>query len=571
MILRRHWMALVFVGWLWGGGSARAQETEAGATSAAPAENSPGASSSFGSGATSPFAVPGSSTFGSFGTTPTTGSSSFSAPATPAGAGIFGTNPTGTAPPATGTPGASAFGSGGALAPAEAPASFTLPGAYGQAAQSFTAGQGVLARPRFRYSASEQIGFDDNILQTPTAGFEIPEQSVEVLVSPEIPEQTVLVPVPRTGKTPIQVGGRPTQRFRTVTIPGQRAVTENIVVQERIPEAERIGSFVARTSATWQVQFASRRTVFTFDVRGNADYYFSRPQDSTDLNGSISLTYGYRITPRMQFSASANLAYLSQPDIRRINTPTRNVGDFFNGTGKFDLSYRWTRRFTTVSSISLNTLRYTEPLQQTGNFYDTTFGTEARYLWSPRLTVLGEVRYGLTRYPTNMLLDSNTAFLLAGAEFIYSSRLSGTVRLGESVRSYAAGGDQASTPYAEMSVAWRYNPAGFLSGNLRYGFEESQSAQTQVQVLRVGVSAVQAFSSRLRGNLGLTFVHRTSTDDASDFSTTEDTFDVGLGFEYTISRRWSLNASYSFTDVLSSSPFSDYYRNRTFFGAEYSF
>jgi opacity protein-like surface antigen len=123
----------------------------------------------------------------------------------------------------------------------------------------------------------------------------------------------------------------------------------------------------------------------------------------------------------------------------------------------------------------------------------------------------------------------------------------------------------------ETTATWRYHPAGFLNLSARYGFEESSSATSRVEVLRTGISLVQAFSARLRGSAGVTFLHRTTTDERSDFESTEDTFDLNLGAEYTLSRRWSLNASYSFTTVISSEEFTDYYRNRLFFGAEYSF
>src|SRR5690606_26548155 len=140
------------------------------------------------------------------------------------------------------------------------------------------------------------------------------------------------------------------------------------------------------------------------------------------------------LTPRMQFSAGANLAYLSQPDVRRINAPTRNVGDYITGNSKFDLSYRWSPRFTTVSSLSINALQYSEPAQQVSDFFETLFGTEARYLWSPRLTVITEGRWGFTTYPNSPSTESQTLYGLVGAEYQFSSRLTTSIRGGLSQR-----------------------------------------------------------------------------------------------------------------------------------------
>lgn len=459
----------------------------------------------------------------------------------------------------------------------EEPVTFSLSSAYGQAAQTFTLGEGRLARPRFRYSASMSLGFDDNILQVPTNSVGVPEIRQKVLVDPGVPEaQFAQVPIFRTeiriingNFVRVQV---PTGQTRSVLVePARPPKFKEVVVQPEIPPAERLGSFFARASANYEIQFASRRTVFTFDLRGNADYYFDRPNDQTDLNGSLSFNYVRRLTPRLQFSASANLAYLSQPDVRRLNTPTRNVGDYFNGTSKFDLAYRWSSRFTTVSSLSLNALHYTEPAQQTGDYFETLFGTEARYLWSPRLTVLVEGRYGLTMYPNTPALESSTLYGLLGAEYRFSARLSGTIRAGLSQRTFDNNRESAVTPYLETTASWRLLPTAFVSWNSRFGFEEPPDSHTEVQSLRTGLSLVNAFSARLRGSGGVTYIRRVSTNNLFDSEVTEHTVDANLGMEYQWSRRLSLNAVYSFTDVFSTTKVTDYYRNRVFFGVEYSF
>jgi opacity protein-like surface antigen len=273
----------------------------------------------------------------------------------------------------------------------------------------------------------------------------------------------------------------------------------------------------------------------------------------------------------MQFSASANLAYLSQPDVRRINTPSRNVGEYFNATSKFDLSYRWGPRFTTVSSLSLNALSYTEPVQQPGNYIETLFGTEARYLWSSRLTVLAEGRYGFTTYPNTPVLESHTIYGLLGGEYRFSARLTGTLRAGLSQRTFNDTGESSVTPYMETTASWRLLPTAFVNWSSRFGFEEPSDPNSQVQSFRTGLSVINAFSARLRGSAGVTYIGRTTTNDVVDTDVTEHTVDANLGLEYQWSRHLSLNAVYSYTDVFSTAKVSDYYRNRIFFGVEYSF
>ena len=82
---------------------------------------------------------------------------------------------------------------------------------------------------------------------------------------------------------------------------------------------------------------------------------------------------------------------------------------------------------------------------------------------------------------------------------------------------------------------------------------------------------VQSFSPRLRGTLGANVVRQTTTTDETDSETVRNTIDSTIGFEYNVSRHWTLNANYSYTRDFGSVSASDYYRNRIFVGAEYDF
>jgi hypothetical protein len=567
MIFRRHWIALVIAGACCVGAGASAQDAPP--PSSGSGGSSSGATSSFGpsSSTTSPFSSGASTTspFGSLFDTPT--------PAAPAG--TFGSP--GTAPSGTGTPGASsAFGGaapfGASRSAPEAAPTFSIPGAYGRSAQSFTLGEGRLARPRFEYSATMQLGYDDNVLQTPNDG--VPEVTQDVLVDPGSPPETILVPQFETRIRIINGVPTPTQVFVgnvPVTKPGRDPTVETQVVA---PAQEPVGSFLSRTSLGAEFTFASRRTVFTMDLRGNADFYFDRPNDSNDLTGSVSFSYLHKITPRMQFTTSGTASYLSQPDLSIVNGPTRNVGDYFSAYLRSNLSYQWTRRFSTVGSFSLNTVLYSVEAQKPGNYFEGILGAEARYAWNRRLTLLGETRFGQVSYPENDVLNSNTVYLLLGAEYILSKRLTTTIRIGESMRTFtnAENGEGASmAPYMEATMNWRLSKAGALNFFSRFGFEESSSAATETLGLRAGVNYIQAFSARLRGNAGIAYSNRNSTFTSTNTDFTEQSVDVNLGLQYTLSQRFALTASYTYTQTLSDNASNDYYRNRIFFGGEYTF
>ncbi len=353
-------------------------------------------------------------------------------------------------------------------------------------------------------------------------------------------------------------------------VPGRAPKFKNEVLVPAQPAAKRIGSALTQASGAANVQFFSRRSLFTFDINASATKYWSRPgRDELDFNGAAVFNFLYRITPRLQFTTQVNLAYLSQPDLSRINTPQQQGGDYFTSNAKIDLTYRWSRRLTSVFSASLNSLYYQEKLQQANDYNETVFGTELRYLWSQRLTFLTEGRYSQIAYNGDGARDASTAFLLVGAEARISTRFSGTLRLGGSMRTFEVSGSQSSTPYMEASIAYRAGPTSVINLNTRFGFEEPGNAGDERRVLRSGLNYSQAFSPRLSGVAGANYLVETTTSGNTSLSTAS--YDANARLEYRMSKKLSFNSSVSFTKASFGSAESDYYRFRYFLGLEYTF
>jgi len=464
----------------------------------------------------------------------------------------------------------------------QAPATFSVPGFYGRGTQSFTVGEGRLARPRFRFSGNISLGYDDNVFQTPTHGGSIPTQKVQVQETAGSPAGSVQVLVP-SGDPNVPDSVQTVQipavapKFRTVTIPG-------------VPEAQRIASWITKTDAKWDVQFANRRTLFTFDVGAGVDYYWNRPGKKQEYTGNLSLIYLRKLTGRAQFTAEVDASYQSQPDYSQPNTPTSsNVGSYLSGNVKADLSYRLTPRISTVTSVSYNTILYQEKTQSADNYGTTTFGTELRYLFSPRFTLGGELRYSSDAHGNSAVLDTTSFYALIGGELTLSRRFFASLRVGEVVQEFSDSGDSASSPYLEAALNYRITQQTILSFNGRYGYEEAGAANTRNMVARGGLQLTQIFTPRFQGVLSLNLLRSTSTSTAevSDVGaatstnstkthsvttdSVQDTIDTSLGLYYTLDRHWSLNLTYSYTMVLGPVSTADYYRQRVFLGAAYQF
>jgi Putative beta-barrel porin 2 len=557
MILHRHWCAILAAGCF----LTRSAAAQEGASATGVPRT--GASSAFGPATPAPGT--GTNPPGTGTNPPGTG---------PGGSSAFGTNPPGTgnipAPtekkpsvggtPGTGEPGAaSTFGEGeGSKPSSSSEPTFTIPGAYGRQAQTFTAGAGRLARPKFRYTGAISFGYDDNVQQAPTNSAGVPDVVVEVLDDPGTPGR-------------LETGIGPNGEVITVVVAGRAPTTKKIVIPG-VPGQERIGSFMTRGNVGFDVQFASRKTLFTFDLRTGAEVYWDRPGKDTDFTGSLALLYLRRLTPRLQFTANVAANYQTQPDLTQANTSTRQAGSFLSATSKADLSYRFTPRITAVASLSYNAISYEEESQQGNDYGETTFGTEVRYLFSPRLTLLGELRYSSVTYSTTSARDSSTVLLLLGGELTLSRRFSATLRVGAALRSFDESDDGSSTsPYFESTVSYQLAKATIIRFNGRFGFENPPDANSELISLRAGLNLVQSFSPRFRGTLGVNVVRQTTTSDLLNTELVENTVDSNIGFEYNLNRHWTLNANYTYITQFGSNPFAEYYRNRLFVGAGYDF
>lgn len=266
------------------------------------------------------------------------------------------------------------------------PTTFSISTGYGKAPEVFVSGEGRLSRPRFQTRVSASIGFDDNIFQTPTDGQDVPDTVIQQQVTAGTDAQIVLIPVRDT--RPQRIGvispAPRQQQFRQMIIPGEDPQFEEIVIPGS-PAPKRKASAISRETFNFEAQTATRRSVFTLDLNVNADYYWNRPGKKSEYNGSLAIRYLHRFTPRMQLTASVNASYLSQPDLTEINTPTNTGnGNYLLISSKFDLSYRWRPRFSTVASLSYNQLSFEEKQRQSGDYTNTTLGGELRYLGAQR-------------------------------------------------------------------------------------------------------------------------------------------------------------------------------------------
>jgi len=468
-----------------------------------------------------------------------------------------------TPPPATQPGAASSFGGAGAngMQTQSAPVTYVIPGTYGSAPIRLTAGEGRLARPLFRFTATLGGGYDDNVLQTATRSPGVPARIIERTIAPATAAHTQVVQVEQADGNTVP---------ETVEIPAAPATTVGVTVPGT-PAPKRQGSFVNRGNVGTDVQFADRTTVFTLDLNAGADYYWERPGQKTDYNGTLALAFLHKFTPLLQTTANVNASYITQPNLGLVNTPTtNNVGPYLNFNARGDVSYRLMPRFSTVLSVSYATTYYTVPAQEINTFGTTTFGAELRYLFSPLLTMVGEVRYSSIDYANDSARTGTSDYLLGGVDLTLSRRLSATIRVGEQIRSFDGGGS-TSSPFLELSSTYALSRTTSLTWNAHFGLEEPPDPTTTVQVLRSGLTLSQSLTPRVSSNLAFNLVHELSTEELTNVQSVQNTAEVSIGLTYSLSRRWTFSLSYTYDVLFSAGVASDYYRNRIFLTGNYAF
>jgi hypothetical protein len=464
---------------------------------------------------------------------------------------------------ATPVPSATPFTSGSnpyAQAPAaqnttqEAPTTFTLPGGYGSpGSQSFTLGQGRLAKPPITFTATVSEGYDTNIFDADSN--------------------------PQPTPTPIPTPTPPLER----RLIGFRIAPPTIVplyVYFRAPAAPRptpvktlgvIASPVTLATVGIQVQHGTPRTVFTLDLSIGEQLYANEPGSGSQYTGNFDLTMIHRLTPRATISLAASAVYQNTPNFSLINAPTNNGsgGDYLNGDFMADFSYAWGSRLSTVTSAQVNfNLLQTS---SANNLYQFTFGNQFRYNVSARNTVTAEIRDQQTVYPTNATANNSALFYLLGLDTIISRRLSNTIDGGLEIVTYPGGASQ-SVPYVETATTLSLPHQAALSWTNEYGSQASGSADVNSISYRTSLTLSQPLSSKLAASLSIAYNHVVSTDStAASLGYTQDQLQSAFTLAFTVSPRLSLSMSYNYLDFLTSQLNSSYIRQQIYLGGTYTF
>jgi len=337
-------------------------------------------------------------------------------------------------------------------------------------------------------------------------------------------------------------------------------------------------SWYASPSAVFTYQFGNPRLAMDLVAGAGITYYFAHPGGRDfDPNVYLHLSLVYKASERLTFDVSALAAYQAQPDVSSALSANRRLGNFFRSADNISAHYRWTPRFSTVTSYNFSALEYQNSTASSGDRLENHLGEQVRYLLFPTTTATAGYGIGITGYQTT---GNNpiSQTLTAGLDQTFGPHLSGTFQGGLQLRS------GQTSPYIDAGLHYSFGLRTYVIWTNRYSIEESGTgAGSGRETFRTNLLLNYRFTARISANLAVSYQNGTGAQGADiGFNGgvaggAENVFDVSAEVRYAITHSLAVNAGYRHTesDQGSTSAIASqglgYTRNRYFAGLTYTF
>jgi hypothetical protein len=357
-------------------------------------------------------------------------------------------------------------------------------------------------------------------------------------------------------------------------VPGGRAISQEVQVTTEVSAG--YDDNVATSASGGGSSFASGNVVVTYNrptgrtqihLIGVASYTpyadaASGPPEDKNLNLTLELTHN--ISSRLSFYASVFAAYQTEPNFKNNIGPLNVRADHFSTGDTFSLTYNWVLRFATVTSYSLQRVKYDDA--SIGMFEDRleqTFGEQFQFSLTSRTFLLADYRFEMSEYDSAPL-SSTTHYLLAGIDHHLMEHLTLHALAGETIRSFDIGMDTAD-PHFEGSISYAGSKYS-LGLTASYGVEAPNMPGVLTNTtFRTGLGLTYNLSPRLSSTAGVSYSstqNEVPISPGPGSSGSEDAIDFSLGLRYTINRHFTLHIDYGHSEVGSMGSTPGYSRNR---------
>lgn len=310
---------------------------------------------------------------------------------------------------------------------------------------------------------------------------------------------------------------------------------------------------------------------------------------SHNFEGDLSHVF----SPRYKISTYERFVVAQEPEqsVNAISTLGRAEGNNIRNHAGVDFEAQLSHLWSTGLSYQNNYYDYADTSYATPlNRMEHIPGVRFNYQFTPK-TVLGfGYNYEIRDYKPFALVDRDmkTHRVYASVDHSFTGTIQASVRGGVELSSWdAAGVKDETSPYADASLTWNYNPGSFVQGGIHHGREATDAYMgTAVDIVDSEATSFyaalsHAFTPRLRGTLNARyqFGDLKYNGAASNISTDKYLL-LGAVVSYKFNQYLSTELAYYYDDARSSGGVfipafnghgRDFERNRVYFGVRLTY
>jgi hypothetical protein len=318
---------------------------------------------------------------------------------------------------------------------------------------------------------------------------------------------------------------------------------------------------------------ADRITPWSFSLDGGVLHYLDDAprNDDTFYSARAAFNISHEISQRLKISNNLYGTYEVEPNTAMGASTTLWNGQYFYGYENFNLSYAWSRRVTSTTSYTFDTIQYQDDfVSASEDRLSHLIAQQLSYSLTPRTQLVGEYRYRMVNYQNRSDVDYRSHYILAGVDYAWSQRTSTSLRAG--VEMFSSDRSDKTAPYGEFALDYSLDRKTTVRWFSALGFDgtELQSYDSRYS-LRTGINANHQLDRRLSLNGGLSYVYSEFDGGEISPSVTENSILVSAGLSYLIWSNISLNANYSYTLLESDDITREFDRNRVSLGMSATF
>lgn len=292
--------------------------------------------------------------------------------------------------------------------------------------------------------------------------------------------------------------------------------------------------------------------------------------DDTFYNARVAFNIAHQISQRLKISNNFYLTYEAEPNVATGASTTLYNGQYLYGFENFNVSYAWSQRFSTTTSITIDGIAYQDDaVSSLEDRLSVLIAQQFSYALTKRTSLAAEYRYRITDYRERDDVDAQSHFALAGVDHAWSERVTSSFRAGaEFFKSDRA---ENTSPYAEVALSYqaaRRTSARWF-GSVGYDSSEIGGYDSRYAI-RTGLNVNHQINKKLAINGGVSYAY-SSFEGGAGPDVNEHSLLLSTGLSYQMLENLSLDARYSYSILQSDDALREFDRNNVSLGVTASF